>query len=276
MKKNFIVLIAVCLLAGSSVAVKTSPSNEVGFRKLNISRGYNLVAFPVLPDDSDVDNVIGGQLTGAGSEEEADQIAWYDPEAGEYVTAWYNSNSESWEGDLETLDERYGYWIFVPDNHPESQTIRIAGNTFEQQVADMGEMQRGFNLISNPYALEAVLTQTGLTDAGMTGDEFLFNSDLLLTWDSEQNAYLVSWIDTDGEIHAGFESLEPDKGYWLYINPDHEGFAWEFPFPTEVDEIIRVSPNQRPNRIIVPQLPWSRTQRSVNPDQPVRGTRSVR
>ena len=256
-------LLLILISAAVGWAITTDPSNEVGFWELNIQRGYNLVSFPVLPDGRDINVVIGSQLTGGASEDEADRVAWYNPETGEFVTAWLNSESGEWEGDLGELSEFKGYWIFVPENHPEIQTVKIVGNVFEGSEADMGMMQAGYNLIGNPYAVDVSVEQAGLVESGLEGGDYLFSSDILLDFDQEELQYDLIYLDSEGNYQAGFETLEPDKGYWVYVHSNHEGFQWTMPFPAGGEErnmILRSSPREL--QINAPILPWSKTDKS--------------
>jgi hypothetical protein len=260
MQKQLIVLIVVGMMASSAFAVKSSPSNEVGFWELNIQRGYNLVSFPVLPDNKDVDEVIGTQLIGAATEEEADRIAWYNPESGDFLTAWLNSESGMWEGELQELSEIKGYWIFVPDNHPETQAVKIVGNVFEGSEADLGAMHPGYNLVGNPYAANIPVEQAGMMESGMEGGDFLFSSDILLEFDQEELKYNLIYLDTEGNYQAGFETLEPDKGYWVYVHPNHEGFQWTMAFPAgEEERIMMPRSSQGELQVNTPILPWSKS-----------------
>jgi hypothetical protein len=223
---------AAMLLATASIyAVESGPSNTVGFWKLDVGRGYTQMSFPLLPSDKSVDNVLGDQLTGGTTPDDADQILRWNAAAGLYQMCWLNSQTGSWQGDFATLAEVSSYWIYVQPDHPAAQTIVTFGSVVESPTYNMGTMAPGYNAVGSVWAMPAAITNSGLT--GFLGGAYLFQSDLIMSYDAASSDYAYAWKNAGGNWQGNLTQFEPLKGYWVFIAPGHAGFNWTtYPQPT--------------------------------------------
>ncbi|MCX6641362.1 MAG: hypothetical protein NTW14_12935 [bacterium] len=226
-----LILIAalVCLpcLAG---AEESNPSNTVGFWKINVNRGYNQVSFPLLPADKTLNNVLGSQLTGATTLQQSDQILLWNAATGQFQTSWYNTSTSTWQGEFSEVRESESYWIYVQANHPALQTIVAAGNVVATPVYNMGIMTPGYNAIGSVWAAPVPITQAGLS--GIQGGVYLFLSDQIMSYDAATGSYQYAWRTDNGTWQGNLTTLEPTKGYWIYVAPGHNSFHWtNYPQP---------------------------------------------
>lgn len=205
-------------------ADQSGPSNTVGFWKTEVLHGYTQMSFPLLPEDKTVNNVLSDQLTGGVTPEESDQILRWDPVAGQFQMCWYNTDTETWEGDFDTLSEAESYWVFVRSSSPANQTIVTYGNVVETPSYDMGTMTPGYNAVGSVWASPAPIADSGLE--GFEGGLYLFLSDLIMSYDAATGTYSYAWQDGNSTWQGNLTEFEPLKGYWIYVAPGHAGFNW--------------------------------------------------
>jgi hypothetical protein len=213
-----------------SSATESLSSNTVGFWKINIHRGFTQVSFPLLPTNKTVNNVLAGQLTGGATALQSDQVLRWNHATNSFQMVWYNTGTSAWEGDFTTFAEAQSYWIYVPASHPETQTLMTFGNVVEASSFNMGSMTLGYNAVGSVWAAPAPLAQAGL--GSFQGGNYLFQSDLLLSYDALTGSFSYAWKNQSGVWQGTLTQLEPLKGYWLYIAPGHTGFNWNnYPQP---------------------------------------------
>jgi hypothetical protein len=231
LKSYFTILIAaLSLIAVTGFAEDSGPSNTVGYWKLNVGRGYSQVSFPLLPAVKTLNNVIGNQLTGGTTQTASDQIMRWNAASRQFQVSWYNTTSQSWQGEFSDVREAESYWIYVQPTHPVQQTVTICGNVCEQPVFNMGTLGIGYNSIGSVWAAPTPISQAGLGE--LDGGVYLFLSDQILSYDAATGTYQYAWRTENGTWQGNLTLLEPAKGYWIYVAPGHPGFHWNnYPQP---------------------------------------------
>ncbi len=241
------VIAGLLLFPGSSYALESGPSNTVGYWKFDVHPGFTQISFPLLPEDKSLDSVLNDQLTGASTPEQSDQIMRWNAGSGQFQVAWYNSSSNSWEGDFTQLSEAESYWIYVQPDHPATQTIVASGSVIEEPWYDMGQMVEGYNAVGSVWAVAAPVVTSGLD--GFTGGLYLFLSDLIMSYDPGSGSYSYAWKDGSDQWQGSINMFEPIKGYWLYVAPGHTGFEWAtYPQPNPAVLDFRTLP------VVYPQI----------------------
>lgn len=197
-------------------------SKEVGKYDFQLQLGWNLISLPLIIDQIAIDSVIGTQLTGGNSPVESDVIYYYNGSS--YVSAWLYAPLQKWFGTLTTIEPDRGYWIQIQDGHPGKLL------TFIGEVADSARqilLSKGWNMIGSCYPLEVPLGQSNLSESGFTGGINPLVSDKIYGY--SEGGYDSAWLYAPTAGWFGtLQLLRPNKGYWIYILPDHEGFTWHY------------------------------------------------
>jgi len=218
------------LIPLGSSAIESGPSNTVGFWKVDVHPGYTQISFPLLPADKSVDNVLADQLTGGSTPAESDQVLRWAAAAGQFQMCWYDASTQTWQGDFNQFSEAESYWTYVQPDHPETQTIITFGNVVQAPFYNMGMMTSGYNAVGSVWAIPAAISLAGLN--GFAGGLYLFQSDLIMSYDASTGSYSYAWQDGGGNWLGDLTQFEPLMGYWIYIAPGHTGFDWStFPQP---------------------------------------------
>lgn len=252
MKGKVLAICALLLLAGTTMALESGPSNPVGFFTITVTHptgasGYNLVSFPVLPASTTLTNVIGSQLPGGTSALNSTTIYnWVNngSGAGSYVTNFYRTTGGwSTTSSLQNIDARKGYFIKLLAAAPTSVNVVVAGNVNVGPVVDMGTVYTGLNMIGSVYAADVPLANSNLytvaqpdPNARMWRGSAL-TADILLRMTN--GAYQTAFVNSSGVWVAGstsytFNSLEPGRGYFLkrLTAGGRTSFAWpNYPVP---------------------------------------------
>lgn len=262
-----VLLVVSLLLPGIGTATDSGPSNTVGFWKLEVQPGFTQISFPLLPAVKSLNNVIGDQLTGGTSIEESDQIMRWNPSSARFLTAWYNTSTNQWTGEFSELSESEAYWIYVQPDHPANQTIVAFGDVIEEPTYNMGSMTVGYNAIGSVWAMPSLLTNAGMN--GFQGGFYLFLSDLITTYDAATGSHTYAWKNDFDEWQGNLTSIEPTKGYWIYIAPGHPGFNWTFPQPNPSGLDNRGPINSYPDfnsirQIGLPPMPTAITKKTAS------------
>lgn len=257
MKGKVLAILALLLLAGTTMALESGPSNPVGFFTITLTHpagvtGYNLISFPVLPANDSISNVIGSQLPGGSSALNSITVYnWYNTgSATGYYSNYYRTSGWSGTASLLRLDARKGYYVKVLNTVgaapgtpvPTSMNIVVAGNVNVGPTVDMGTIQTGLNMIGSVYAADVLLSNSQLFTVAQPdpsarmwrGNALSADLVLRMTGTSFQTAYVnASSVWTAGGAYT-FNSLEPGRGYFIkrLTASGRTSFAWpNYPVP---------------------------------------------
>ncbi len=160
-----------------------------------ISRGWNLVSFPCLADNTSADHVlssINSNYTSIFSYDEEDAI---DP--------WksYNPNIPSWVvNDLEDIGEKKGYWIYMKNE----STYRLNGTLTSPNTLTLTE---GWNLMGYPSSSLKDITDALSTISGSYTVIWFYNS-------TNDQYYYYNVTEANGT----FDKMIPYYGYWINMS----------------------------------------------------------
>jgi len=199
-------LLAVAFLLTASYFVDAEPQRDVvGFWTLELNPGFNLVAFPVLPDLPTPRDVIGSRL---GSVE----ITTWDRGYGSYRWARYNPETGTWLGNLYLLDRGVAYWINLTDTD-ESQQLVITGRPERYRKFRWSQLKTGWDFYSPTYGKVQNLHD-------LPPDK---HDDLLISWNRQSAQFELAHASAEGEWLAGeFDSIYPDQAYISYLNREDQ------------------------------------------------------
>ena len=202
-------------------------SNIVGYHKINLVKGYNLVAPQFVPVGAttltrDISTIGVLDDTMAGYDEDyfyATEMKVWDPTKQDYVNygwagtspeeidnmpelnnTWLDSTTEETD---ETVDVGQGFWVKAGT----AGTMTISGEVPSENNIPAGglvvDLVPGFNMIANPYPMEVPISTFGTLDASMAGyDEDYFYATEMKVWDPTKQDYVnYGWAGTSpGEI----------------------------------------------------------------------------
>jgi len=123
----------------------------VGMVKLSLSEGFNLVSCPLIRQDTDVNSVIGNQLTAGAVPTLADKIHLFAGTGYEWTYLKTDGGWSDWPSQAattKTMTPDKGYWIEILSGHG-VQDVYIVGSMPDDSYT-FG-ISPGFNLVGNPY-----------------------------------------------------------------------------------------------------------------------------
>jgi hypothetical protein len=155
---------------------------------LDLDEGWNLISFPLIPTDTNVENVFDSV------KENLNKI-WvykYDENTGKNVW-YYKTYNEDWEGSEEFVDVEPGFGYFVEMSNYDS-------------VSFDGSKMSGFGI---PPSQTVVPGWNLIGHYGMKTDVSKSNA-----FTDSLSSYYSTMLDDEGNPQ---DSLNPTNGYWLFI-----------------------------------------------------------
>ena len=229
---------------------------------VEVAPNWNLLSLPIIPKNTNIQILIGNQLTGAISEDMADRILKWDPSVQEYTEcAWLvdtGGQFPEWDGkwidcftyqlsDME-ISADTGFWV---QNRHNEQNICLAGMVSnEERLIHVGQ---GWQILGTTYPSGVTINgNTGLIESGASGSISEDMADRILKWDPSVQEYTeCAWlVDTGGQFpewdgkwidcftyQLSNMTLSPESGFWYQDRPP-AGFTWHYPKP------YTIPPNQ--------------------------------
>ena len=162
---------------------------------ITLHYGWNLVSFPYLVTDTNIQNVLGS-IDG-----KYDRVQVYDPS--ESPPKWLNYNvlKPSSTNQLSQLDNKIGFWIHVTESNGADLLVTGDAPATSQQI----NLRSGWNLVGYPS------TSDRLRDDALNNLEFGVDVEM------------IQGFDSINKIHKNLESadsMEPGQGYFILANYD--------------------------------------------------------
>jgi hypothetical protein len=260
--------------------------------------GFNLVSWPLVPFDTDVQAVFadslgaGCQLTGDYPAVEADKVRYKDT-SDTWSMAWYKVGGAPpdyvWKGDLTEVEAGKGYWVIIEGGHPGvimTMTGRVNDDTLFIPIASgPGETYVGSSWPVTRPLRGRTGDDCGLLASGFTGGFVGAFSDKVrhfdgFTWYTAwyQTAGTPSWKGTlSSGQSADDPELEPGNGYVIQVLDGHAFVddQWVFPPPASSKGAVGVvsRPPREGGHQVSRQKPRAlgpSTNRSLDPERKVR------
>jgi hypothetical protein len=220
--------------------------NSVGMFRISAQEGMNLVGSPLVPMGSSPEELVGGQLTGANNEGDADRLwvwngtnyefAWLVEGTGPpFDGTWYTGSTPT----TITLEADQGFWIQIRSAHGATDVFLLG------EIADGDRvipLDVGMNLVSPSCPVGRALGDQGTADSnlwenGATGADNEGDADRVWSWTGTN--YQLHWLVDDVDLaHNGLwytgnnqspMEIEPGKGYWVQVREGHDAFTWTYP-----------------------------------------------
>jgi hypothetical protein len=234
--KKLMTLAALVAACAPAFTAEVTSSNTVGYQKVNIVAGYNIIGQQFVAPSSDdsaasVQTIVPGEgLDIWGS----DSIQTWDPVLGEYTDYYYFGADAGGVGERgagwgtlsqEELDDTIpagkAFWANASDDSTVTTSGQVpAGNTVE--------IAAGYNLVCAPQPIAVDIQSI------IPGDGFdIWGSDNIQLWDAENEEYIDFYYfgadagGVDGE--AGWGNLNQEKldyvipagvGFWVNASDD--------------------------------------------------------
>ncbi|HHE46297.1 MAG TPA: hypothetical protein ENL08_01165, partial [Bacteroidetes bacterium] len=202
LSKSFFIGI-VFLLATVNFSVAEPQGDVVGFWSFELNPGFNLVAFPLLPDLPTPRDVIGSQLG-------AVEITTWDRGLGRYRWARYDPESRAWSGDLFLLDRGVAYWINLT-GASEPQRLVVTGHPERYRRFRWSSLRAGWDFYAPTYGKTRELEELPPDD----------HNDLLISWNGQSSLFELAHATNGKEWFTnGFDRIYPDRAYLVQLNRD--------------------------------------------------------
>ncbi|MDY6834752.1 MAG: hypothetical protein SVY53_08165, partial [Chloroflexota bacterium] len=198
--------------------------------------GWNQISLMVRPDNSAIDQVLGGV------QEKVEEVWYYDASTEEWGGTWIGAHwdpDNGWSGELQTIEDGKGYWIKVKENC----SISLSGAPVQPGLGDSVPpsytVYKGWNLVGF-----SSLESMGLDEYFYT----LYYNDIFkkawwwgsgpwYEWSLDDDVVRVpveeGWMGDpimSGEmvimpstaLMPSGVSLKPGQGYWIWVADDSE------------------------------------------------------
>lgn len=228
MRRLFIIIVAIVFSGSHSQAQQNlgQPSNLVGSWTMTLQPGTHLVSFPLLPENATPMSVFRDQLPGGLSWSEASRIVTV--QNGVTTGSFYNSSTGEWEGTLNDLNLRYGYWLVIPDGS-ESIDLRLVGAAMDADTLHMGLIEPGMSLVSAGYPFPTTMEGSGLLVSGFSSAEYRVVTDRIHSWSAGN--LVPAWHHPQLGWQGQFMNFNPEFGYVIVVVNEEGGFEWRRPHP---------------------------------------------
>jgi hypothetical protein len=230
------------IMSNLAFATGVYARDTVGFYKVTVVEGINLVSLPLVPYSSSMSDVIGSQLTGAEGPDQADRIWKWNNDTQQYEYAWLSTytgyegwrDPVTWEPTTLILNPDEAFWIQVRQGHG-AKTIVFTG-----KVSDVNRTVNaipGMQLIGSSYPVVVALNPND-ANLNATGAQWPDQADRIWKWNKDTQQYEYAWLSTYPSYEGWVDPidwlptmimLEPGQGYWLQVRAGHSGFVWNYP-----------------------------------------------
>jgi len=201
MKQKFAYSLLLTVLFLSPLKGFAGPQNDVvGYWTHNFRPGFNLAAFPVLPDTPTPQAVIGDRLG-------AVEISTWDDALDGWRYTKYDPASGSWNGNLFLLSRGVAYWINLL-NADEPRRLMIVGHPELYTKFRWDRLLLGRQFYAPTYGKSQALSDLPPDEA----------RDLLIGWDAEHRQFQLAEPGAQGWRSPYFERLEPDRAYIVFLH----------------------------------------------------------
>lgn len=218
MKKTLIIA-AIALISASAFAQSVSSANVVGYAKINLASGYNMIRVPFVNDTQEAVNIQDifdtSGLTQGSSAGSADSIQLWDASGQQYVSYYLadgvskatTGNAGKWFSSLNALATNSiapGTGFFFVSQDGSAITNLVSG---EVVVAPTGtnsiQIVEGYNLIANPFSSEWKINDGSIdwVAAGAKTGSSAGSADSIQFWNPATTSYETYYL-ADGVSKA--------------------------------------------------------------------------
>jgi hypothetical protein len=233
-------------LAGSqSFAPQTVGKFDVTICASQTADQLNQLSCPLVIYENDLAHLIGTQVTGGQSYSASDTLWKYT--AGIATISWLVSGTNStYDGhwmqsnsySTVTIGSDEGWYLNIRAGHP-ATCISLMG-----EVSTTGRLivvSTGMNMVGTCFPVQVPIDSSNIYASGITGGPNLSSADQVWTYNTTVEGFDCSWVvdnvnpSINGKAYTGNHpttmKFTPGKGYWIQVQPNHNGFIWSYPKP---------------------------------------------
>lgn len=229
MKREFLSGAATALSLFLAVTAMAVPQSDiVGYWTHELRPGFNLVAFPVLPDTPTPQAVIGGQLGEV-------EISMWDEALDGWRSARFDPDAQLWSGNLFLLNRGVGYWINLPHSR-DVRRLTIVGRPEVYTRFDWERLSFGRHFYAPIYGKPQAINDIPPQEP----------RDLLISWDSRNRRFDLAESAGDTWRSLFFDRFEADRAYIvdLHRRPPRQ-LGPELPIQFQYERLVGDQPARR-------------------------------
>jgi hypothetical protein len=217
---------------------------------ITLTEGMNMVSMPLITSNTDMNDVLGGQLIGSDSSMDDADVVWkYDPgQETYYQYAWLAQNTGDSYYDNKwfdpgtnptamSIDAGAGYYIQIKSGHG-NETISIVGNI--ANTSESININVGINMIGMPFPVEMSIEDSDLQLYATGSDSSMDDSDVVWKYDpSQETYYQYAWlVQNSGDPYYDGHWFDPGTnpttivfkpGEAYLVQAKRQGFQWVIP-----------------------------------------------
>jgi hypothetical protein len=230
-------------------------SEVVGYQRVALVVGRNLVALPLLPATNTLAHVLNSPMP-AGENESASTVVDFWGQEPQTLTnrSWLSSNTNfpGWraartfaDANPLALDPAKGFILTLRQGQTNQEIVLLgtAATNSQTQVV----RNNGYTLAGSTYPVAVPLTNSALVASGFIGGATLAESDSLLFFDSTQQLYAdTNWYDTttgtwrNGDGSVATRTLNPGEAFLIKrLDRPAGDFTWTNPLPSNLSQLLQ-------------------------------------
>lgn len=193
---------ALTLLTAIAGSANALPQRDVvGYWTHELRPGFNLVAFPVLPDTPTLQEVVADRLG-------AVEVTTWDRQLGSYRWARFDPRSGQWSGNLYLLARGVAYWVnLIGADQP--RRLTVVGHPELYTRFRWRSLRNGWQFYASTYGKAQALTALPPNES----------RDLLVGWDAAHRRFALAEATPQMQWRGlDFERVEPDRAYIVLLN----------------------------------------------------------
>jgi hypothetical protein len=209
-------------LLSSDLTIEVAGKFDIGFLA---GPSCKLISLPFIPLDTNINKVIGKELTGS-SLANADKVYYWSGQQKAWISAYLKSDG-TWGGLLTDIEPDKGYFVNIQQGNP------LKYVTFVGIIPSSGRsinLYKEFNMIGSSYPVSIPVVNSNLKSVLIGGTPA--TGDKIYSWDG--TTWTQCYMKADGTFSGTLTAFETGKGYYIKKqglandpNPD----IWNYPKP---------------------------------------------
>lgn len=243
------------ILPWSHAQMPATNSEVVGYHRVSLVVGRNMVALPLLPASNTLAQVLNSPMP-AGETESTSTVADFWGQASQTLTnrSWLSShtNFPGWraartftDANTLSLDPAKGFIITLRQTGTNQDIVLLGSVATNPQTQIV--RNNGYTLAGSTYPVAVPLTNSALVASGFIGGGSLTESDSLLFFNPAQQLFDETiWYDTatgtwrNGDGSVATRQLNPGEAFLIKrLDRPAGDFTWTNPLPSNLSQTLQ-------------------------------------